>query len=251
MAHNSQRRQIAKNERSVSSKDVTIEGNGPLLASTASSVTGHDEPFWSAKLRSIRSRAPVLLPMPQRLGLTQTAFCEANSQSTVISRADVVRADGDKLEFFSVSTMRADAPEFIPFLETAEATPDSTVSNESGMSDAESELSSTSASSVEQVRVGTHPYLDSRGILYTKGSDVMKLTDYMNLPVDDNGVKLTAASARHLNIKPNTKGPKRWISCRRCIWYNAFAIRKQRLCKHGALCDFCHGQHDRFIHFQR
>lgn len=105
---------------------------------------------------------------------------------------------------------------------------------------AKSEVSSASAGSITEVRIGTARNMDEAGNEISISTDVVQLTDYSNLPVNEYGVRLPAASINHQ--------PGRRSRCRKCAFYNTFSIKKGKTCKNGALCDFCHESHDRFIH---
>jgi len=105
---------------------------------------------------------------------------------------------------------------------------------------AKSEVSSLSGGSVNEVRVGTQPVITEDGRQLSEATQVVQLTDYNNLPVNEFGVRLPAASVNHQ--------PGRRSRCRKCAFYNTFSIKKGKSCKNGALCDFCHETHDRFIH---
>lgn len=105
---------------------------------------------------------------------------------------------------------------------------------------ARSDMSSISGGSITQVRVGTQAVVDEDGNQAFNGSNEVKFTDYSKLPVNEYGVRLSAASVMHQ--------PGRRSKCRKCAFYNTFSIKKGKICKNGALCGFCHDAHDRFIH---
>lgn len=105
---------------------------------------------------------------------------------------------------------------------------------------AKSEVSSISGGSVHQVRLGTQPCLDEEGNQVSKATTEFRLSEYNELPVNEFGVRLSAASSQHQ--------PGKRSRCRKCAFYNTFSIKRGKVCKNGALCDFCHDSHDRFIH---
>jgi hypothetical protein len=105
---------------------------------------------------------------------------------------------------------------------------------------AKSEVSSLSGGSITKVRVGTESFIDEEGLMSSKGSNLIQLSEYGKLPVNELGMRLPAASVTHQ--------PGRRSKCRKCAFYNTFSLKKGRVCKNGALCDFCHETHDRFIH---
>jgi len=113
-------------------------------------------------------------------------------------------------------------------------------SRQSTISFLRSEVSSMSGGSVTDVRVGTRPVVDGDGKLNSRASDYVQLTEYSKLPVNEYGVRLPLASVEHQ--------PGRRSRCRKCAFFNTFSIKKGKVCKNGALCDFCHETHDRFIH---
>lgn len=100
--------------------------------------------------------------------------------------------------------------------------------------------SSESGGSISGVRVGTEPVATEGGLQTTIPTGEIKLSEYERLPLDQNGHRLSAASSIHQ--------PGRKSKCRKCAYHNIFSIKKGRMCKNGALCDFCHDGHDRFIH---
>lgn len=104
---------------------------------------------------------------------------------------------------------------------------------------AKSDVSSVSGGSIAQVRVGTQSVVED-GQQLSKSSNVMQLSEYSKLPVNELGMRLPAASITHQ--------PGRKSKCRKCAFYNTFSLKKGKMCKNGALCDFCHDTHDRFIH---
>lgn len=106
--------------------------------------------------------------------------------------------------------------------------------------DNHSEGSSMSENSTIQIRVGTNTTTNEDGFLISKGTGLIRLSEYTKLPINDKGVRLSGASATH---KPGRKS-----RCRKCAFYNIFARNKGKTCKFGALCDFCHEDHERFIH---
>jgi len=101
-------------------------------------------------------------------------------------------------------------------------------------------VSSMSGGSITGIRVGTTIGMDNQGQLTSKGSDQIVLSDYAKLPVNAQGIRISAASANHQ--------PGRRSKCHKCAFYNTFSFKKGKVCKNGALCDFCHETHDRFIH---
>jgi len=101
-------------------------------------------------------------------------------------------------------------------------------------------VSSMSGGSITGIRVGTTPVINEEGKLTSKSSNQINLSDYANLPVNEAGTRLTAASVNHQ--------PGRRSKCHKCAFYNTFSFKKGKVCKNGALCDFCHETHDRFIH---
>lgn len=105
---------------------------------------------------------------------------------------------------------------------------------------AQSEVSSISGGSIGQVRVGTQPVVAEDGHQTSTATREIKLSEYEQLPMNGNGMRLPAASSTHQ--------PGRKSKCRKCAFYNTFSIKKGKICKNGALCDFCHDSHDRFIH---
>jgi len=105
---------------------------------------------------------------------------------------------------------------------------------------AKSEVSSISGGSVHQVRLGTQPCLDEEGNQVSKATTEFRLSEYNELPVNEFGVRLSAASSQHQ--------PGKRSRCRKCAFYNTFSMKRGKVCKNGALCDFCHDSHDRFIH---
>eukprot|EP00746_Dinoflagellata_sp_MGD_P160629 gnl/MRDRNA2_/MRDRNA2_87476_c0_seq1.p1 gnl/MRDRNA2_/MRDRNA2_87476_c0~~gnl/MRDRNA2_/MRDRNA2_87476_c0_seq1.p1 ORF type:complete len:421 (+),score=74.95 gnl/MRDRNA2_/MRDRNA2_87476_c0_seq1:96-1358(+) len=106
---------------------------------------------------------------------------------------------------------------------------------------AKSEHSSLSNGSISEVRVGTEVVIDVDGQPRSKSSSVMRFSEYSQLPFNDFGNRLSAASATHL---PG----RRFAKCRKCAFHNAASLKKGKSCKNGALCDFCHESHERFIH---
>lgn len=103
-----------------------------------------------------------------------------------------------------------------------------------------SEVSSMSGGSVTEVRLGTQAVMSEDGTLTSESTDVIHAADYYKLPVDDFGVRLSAASVYH------QRGRKK--QCRKCAFHNIASFQKGKLCRYGALCDFCHGPHQRFVH---
>lgn len=73
------------------------------------------------------------------------------------------------------------------------------------------------------------------------GSDVdrLLLSDYERLPTDALGRKLSFGSLLH---------GSREGKCRVCAFSTHSSLTRGRVCKNGALCDFCHVGHKRFIH---
>jgi len=101
-----------------------------------------------------------------------------------------------------------------------------------------SEVSSSSGNTVTEIRVGTQVVQAQKGNgSVSQGTGVMRLSDYNNLPVDERGVRLSAASHIHGD---DQRRPK----CRKCA-FHMDNIKPGKMCKNGALCDFCHGQHKR------
>lgn len=105
---------------------------------------------------------------------------------------------------------------------------------------AKSEISSMSGGSIIGIRMGTEFTTDKEGNQESNGTKEISLNSYASLPVNELGVRLSAASVSH------TSG--RRSKCRKCAFYNTFSMKKGKICKNGALCDFCHEGHDRFIH---
>jgi hypothetical protein len=105
-----------------------------------------------------------------------------------------------------------------------------------------SQASSPSRGSVEEVRIGTGYVIDAtsrRGM--PTPTRTITFGEFQQLAVNEEGVRLTAASANHQ--------PGRRSRCRKCAFYNILNGKKDKSCKNGALCDFCHEPHyDRFIH---
>jgi hypothetical protein len=100
---------------------------------------------------------------------------------------------------------------------------------------------SSSEDEEDVIRVGTVLRLDDdTGHIATQGSDLVVLSDYLSLPVDSRGIRLSMASQGHQDGRRSR--------CRKCAFYNSYAVRKGKSCRHGALCDFCHQEHSRFIH---
>jgi len=117
----------------------------------------------------------------------------------------------------------------------------STLTSKSGSSfAAKSQVSSMSGGSIAGVRVGTQFVIDEDGQQTSLSTKAIQLTDYSELPVNESGVRISAASVTHQ--------PGRKSKCRKCAFYNTFSMKKGKICKNGALCDFCHETHDRFIH---
>jgi len=105
---------------------------------------------------------------------------------------------------------------------------------------AKSAVSSESGGSISQVRVGTQAVVAVDGHQTSKATSKFKLSEYESLPLNEDGVRLPAASSTHT--------PGRKSKCRKCAFYNTFSFKKGKICMKGALCDFCHEGHDRFIH---
>lgn len=101
-------------------------------------------------------------------------------------------------------------------------------------------VSSISAGEISEVRLGTRSYTAEDGRQKSAGSNQMQWSDFSNLPVNELGVRLSAASINHKSGRKS--------NCCKCMNYTAFSLKKGKVCKNGALCDFCHGPHDRFIH---
>jgi len=105
-----------------------------------------------------------------------------------------------------------------------------------------SEVSEPSGGSVSQVRLGTHAVLGQDGRFVTQGTSVIHFSDFSKLPIDASGIRLSAASVVH---EDEGRGP----NCRKCAFFSKVPIKSAKMCKSGALCDFCHGSHKRpFIH---
>jgi len=105
---------------------------------------------------------------------------------------------------------------------------------------AKSILSSESGGSIDRVRVGTQPIVAEDGHQGSIATREIKFSHYETLPLNEDGLRTSAATDFHL--------PGRKSKCRKCAFYNTFSFKKGKICKNGALCDFCHGSHDRFIH---
>lgn len=104
-----------------------------------------------------------------------------------------------------------------------------------------SDHSSLSNGSISEVRVGTEVVIDQDGQARSRSSSQMHFSEYSKLPLNELGNRLSAASATHL---PG----RRFAKCRKCAFHNAVSFKKGKACKNGALCDFCHEAHERFIH---
>lgn len=105
---------------------------------------------------------------------------------------------------------------------------------------AKSEVSSKSGGSIGHVRVGKQSVINEDGNQTSNSDNLISLSEYSQLPVNEYGVRLSEASIMHK--------PGRRSTCRKCAFYNTFSFKKGKVCKNGALCDFCHETHDRFIH---
>lgn len=123
------------------------------------------------------------------------------------------------------------------------ATDDMISSGQSGTSysnSLQSEVSSLSGGSVSQVRIGTQTVSTEDGRPMPSPTNQVHFSEYMKLPVNEIGDRLPAASVSHQN--------GRRTQCRKCAFYNTFSHTRGKSCKNGALCDFCHESHYRFIH---
>lgn len=105
---------------------------------------------------------------------------------------------------------------------------------------AKSILSSESGGSIDRVRVGTQPIVAQDGHQGSIATREIKFSQYETLPLNEDGLRTSAATGFHL--------PGRKSKCRKCAFHNTFSFKKGKICKNGALCDFCHGSHERFIH---
>lgn len=110
----------------------------------------------------------------------------------------------------------------------------------------------STASSGAVVRVGTDWVKDLRKGEWRQelGKDVVSLRTYEGLSLDEDGSRISFGSVAHHVL--GTRGKKK---CRVCAFSTTHRPGGHKLdgnrCKFGALCDFCHAGHKRFIHRQR
>lgn len=146
-----------------------------------------------------------------------------------------------RLESLEMNELRAFPPS-LSGLEDKLTVTDSSESNETSCESSmpKSEASSLSQGSISCIRIGTKAGYSEDGKFKSEGTDAIHFSEFVNLPVNEHGVRLSAATMDHR--------PGRRSGCHKCAYATMAAERRGKTCRHGALCDFCHESHPRFIH---
>lgn len=110
-----------------------------------------------------------------------------------------------------------------------------------------SSITSTSSNKNVMVRMGTDWIKDLRTGDWRQeaGLDALSLRAYDSLTMDNDGLLTSFGSIPHYACIPEKK------KCRVCAFSTIHQPPRNKhrpRCKFGALCDFCHSGHKRFIH---